>query len=214
MTAADKTDSSPVGRVTGPKAGRTARTAPKLARLLSESALLMAERGFGQTSIRDVASRTGFSLGGMYYYFKNKEDLLFQIQEKTFGALLEIQESAVDEGGDARARLHRLVENHLAYFTAHFAELKICTFELESLQGERYEAIAELRRRYFLCMAGVVGEILGVPSEKSASDEEVRRKALYVFGMLNWIFMWFDPDRETDIAVLGDEMISLILNGL
>lgn len=214
MTAADKPESTNPGASDGQTAGHTPRTAPKLARLLAESALLMAEQGFGQTSIRDVAGKTGFSLGGMYYYFENKEDLLFQIQEKTFSALLGIQEKAMAEGGDPRARLQRLVQNHLAYFTAHFPELKICTFELESLKGERYETIAELRRRYFLCLAAVVGEILGVAPDRSATDEEVRRKALYVFGMLNWIFMWFDPNRETDISVLGEEMISLILHGL
>ncbi len=59
-----------------------------------------------------------------------------------------------------------------------------------------------------------MGEILGVPSEKSASDEEVRRKALYVFGMLNWIFMWFDPARDQPVEKLGEEMVALILGGL
>jgi TetR/AcrR family transcriptional regulator len=174
----------------------------------------MARHGFSQTSIRDVAGKTGFSLGGMYYYFKNKEDLLFQIQEKTFAALLRIQEESMAEEGTAEERLRRLVQNHLSYFTSHFAELKICTFELESLQGERYEAIAELRRRHFRCMAGVVGELLGVAPEESVEHDAVRRKTLYIFGMLNWIFMWFDPDRDTDIALLGEEMIDLILFGL
>jgi len=194
--------------------GRTSRTAPKLERLLTSAASLMASRGFSQTSIRDVATETGFSLGGMYYYFKSKEDLLYLIQEKTFSSLLKIQESTAAEGGSAELRLRRLIENHLSYFVGHFNELKVCTFELESLQDERYDRVADLRRRYFSCMAKAVGAAMGRSDQASATDPGVRRKTLFVFGMLNWIFMWFDPARDEPVATVGDEMVDLVLNGL
>ena len=200
--------------IPAPSGGQTSRTAPKLDRLLNVSAELMATNGFSQTSIRDVATASGFSLGGMYYYFKNKEDLLFLIQEKTFGSLLDMQEKAVAAGGSAEERLHRLVENHLAYFISHFNELKVCTFELESLQGDRFTAIAELRRRYFDCLATVIGELLGVDAAAAPSDGRIRRKTLFVFGMLNWIFMWYDPERDNSVEAVGDEMVSLVLEGL
>jgi TetR/AcrR family transcriptional regulator len=174
----------------------------------------MSTRGFGQTSIRDVANASGFSLGGMYYYFKNKEDLLFLIQEKTFGSLLEIQEKAVAEGGSATELLHRLVKNHLAYFISHFNELKVCTFELESLKGERYENIAQLRRRYFLCMARIVGELNGVRPEEVERDSRVRHRTLFIFGMLNWVFMWYDPEKDDPAGELGEEMVAMVMNGL
>jgi AcrR family transcriptional regulator len=195
-------------------AGNTPRTAHKLDKLLSASAALMARQGFSQTSIRHVARETGFSLGGMYYYFENKEDLLFKIQQRTFSTLLTIQEEEVSAGGDANSRLRRFIRNHLAYFTNHFAELKVCTFELESLQGERYTAIAELRRRYFDCLATVIGELLGVDAAAAPSDGRIRRKTLFIFGMLNWIFMWYDPERDNSVEAVGDEMVSLVLEGL
>ena len=212
----DSGDSGNPGDSGGPgsRAGQTARTAPKRDRLLAASAGLMARQGFGQTSIRNVASETGFSLGGMYYYFENKEDLLFQIQERTFSALLELQEAALREGGGAERCLRRLVRNHLEYFTEHFAELKVCTFELESLQGERFEAIAALRRRYYQCLADVVADLGGLDQDDPADRERTRHLALFIFGMLNWIFMWFSPERDVPAADLGAEMIDLILNGL
>ena len=198
----------------GGNAGNTPRTAPKLDKLLSASAALMARQGFSQTSIRHVARETGFSLGGMYYYFENKEDLLFKIQQRTFSDLLAVQEEDVSTDGDAKARLRRFVRNHLTYFTNHFAELKVCTFELESLQGDRFTAIAELRRRYFECLAAVIGELLGVDAAAALTDGRIRRKTLFVFGMLNWIFMWYDPKRDNSVEGVGDEMVSLVLEGL
>lgn len=189
--------------------GATPRTAPKLEKLLSAAAGLMAARGYNDTSIRDVAAQTGFSLGGMYYYFRNKQDLLYLIQENTFGSLLALQEAALAEGGTAPEKLHRLVHGHLSYFVSHFSELKVCTFELESLQDERYARVAELRRRYFACVARVVGELTGDDNET-----RVRHHTLFVFGMLNWIFMWYDPARDAPADRLGDEMVNMLIGGL
>jgi hypothetical protein len=101
------------------------------------------------------------------------------------------------------------VHTHLGYFTSHFNELKVCTFELESLQGERYDKVAELRRRYFALLAGVVGELTG-----DSDEARVRHRALFVFGMLNWIFMWYDAGRDQPVERLGDEMIDMLMGGL
>jgi TetR/AcrR family transcriptional regulator, cholesterol catabolism regulator len=185
------------------------RQGPKLERLLSVAAGLMADRGFAQTTMRDVARETGYSLAGMYYYFENKDDLLFQIQQRSFSSLLAEQEAAVAGNDDAADKLRRLVDNHLAHFTRNASELKVCTFELQTLERDRYELIADLRRRYFSCMASVLGELM------DESDEGVvRRHTLLVFGMLNWIFMWYDPERDGEVSTLGDEMIELIRGGL
>lgn len=193
----------------GRAGGATPRTAPKLEKLLAAAAGLMAARGYSETSIRDVAAETGFSLGGMYYYFRNKEDLLYQIQSNTFASLLELQEATLAAGGTPAERLRRLVHNHLAWFVSHFSELKVCTFELESLGGDQYELVAALRRRYFACLAGVVGELTG-----DRDELRVRHRTLFVFGMLNWIFMWYDPERDQPVERLGDEMVDLLLGGL
>jgi len=145
----------------------------------------------------------------MYYYFRNKEDLLFLIQSNTFGSLLALQEESLAAGGTPAERLRRLVHNHLAWFVSHFNELKVCTFELQSLQGEHYDNVAALRRRYFACVAGVVRELTG-----DADEARVRHRTLFVFGMLNWIFMWYDPERDQPVERLGDEMVDLVLGGL
>ena len=194
--------------------GQRAQSEAKLNRLLAAAASLMAQRGFGQTSIRNVAQETGFSLAGMYYYFKNKEDLLFQIQLRTFSALLKQQEDAMAAGGDAEAKLRRLIRNHLFYFTHNFNEMKVCTFELQSLQGKRYRTIEKLRRTYFRYPAEVIGEMLGVPEGNLKQDRLVRHYTLFIFGMLNWIFMWYDAARDAPVELLGDEMIALVLDGL
>ncbi|MFH1842533.1 MAG: TetR/AcrR family transcriptional regulator [bacterium] len=186
----------------------------KLDRLLEAAASLMARQGYAQTSIRNVALETGFSLAGMYYYFENKEDLLFQIQHRAFSSLLQLQDRAMAEGGSAEAKLRRLVQNHLAYFTDHFNELKVCTYELDSLKGERYSCIEQLRRQYFGYHTEVIKELLGLDETKPGAERLLRHYTLFVFGMQNWIFTWYNHERDAPAEQLGQEMMALLLNGL
>jgi len=186
----------------------------KLEQILQVAAELMAQQGYDRTSIRDVARATGYSLAGMYYYFESKEDLLYKIQHRTFAALLAEQEEALSEGATAEARLRRLVQNHLSYYTSHFNEMKICTFELQSLEGDRYREIERIRRRYFRIVAEVVDDILGTDGAGDEAGGEGRHYTLFIFGMLNWIFMWFDPERDSPVESLGEKVVQLVLFGL
>lgn len=199
---------------TSDKNGPDEESSPKLELLLTTAADLMARAGYQKTSIRDVASETGLSLAGMYYYFQSKEDLLYKIQYRTFSSLLEELEAVVSEGEDAEERLRRFVQNHLSYYTSHFNEMKICTFELQSLKDERYRDIEKIRRRYFKIAVEIVKEILDADGDRADSGDEARHYTLFIFGMLNWIFMWFDPKRDAPVEDLGEKLVHLALHGL
>ena len=203
---------TPRRRNDDPRGGaRRSRTEDKLEQLLSAASALMARQGYDQTTIRDVARETGFSLAGMYYYFQGKEDLLFQIQQRTFASLLDEQEKVLEESDSDEDRLHRLIGNHISFFTRHSDELKICTFELESIRGERYAEIEELRRSYFRLFAGVMRDLLGA---RASNHLQVRHHTLFVFGMLNWLVLWFDARRDGPVDRLAGEMTGMVLHGL
>ena len=186
----------------------------KLAALLEAASGLMAKRGFSQTTMRDVARETGFSLAGMYYYFDSKDDLLFQIQHGTFSRLLAEQESLVARTADPEERMRNLVATHLAFFHRYAGEMKVCTFELESLSGEPYEAIEGLRRRYYHLAAGVVAELLGIESTSAKSQSRIRHLTLFIFGALNWVFMWYQPEKDVPMVRLAEEMTEFVMGGL
>ncbi|MGD8395609.1 MAG: TetR/AcrR family transcriptional regulator [Candidatus Eiseniibacteriota bacterium] len=211
MTAARRSRRSPAATA-APGTGE--RGEEKLAHLLATAARLMAEQGYDQTTIRHVGRATGYSLAGMYYYFESKEDLLFQIQQRTFASLLAEQEREVASASSAQERLERLVRSYLDFYVRNAAALKVCTFELESLAGEQYATIEALRHRWFRLARGIVGELLGVSDGRAASSATVRHYTLFVFGMLNWVFLWFDPDRDGPVDRVADQMLQLILHGL
>jgi AcrR family transcriptional regulator len=189
-------------------------TQQKFDALLAAAAALIAEKGFEATSMRDVSRAMDVSLAGLYHYAESKEELLYQIQYRTFASLLAAQQEVAARPGTAEERLRRLIVGHLAFFSSHPNELKVCTYELESLRGERYQTTEGLRRRYYRLMADTLSELMTEPGRNGGASRASRHTALYLFGMLNWIFMWYDPARYGSVEQIGEEMIELVLHGV
>ena len=89
------------GAVPGRRLAR-ASTQKKLDELLMRAASLIARKGFEATSMRDLAKAIDSSLAGLYHYFSSKEDLLFQLQYRTFAVA-----ARVAGGGRRRGRALR-----------------------------------------------------------------------------------------------------------
>jgi len=191
-----------------------ASTQKKLDELLMKAASLIARKGFEATSMRDLAKAIDASLAGLYHYFSSKEDLLFQLQYRTFGSLLEQQQAVAAEPGTPEERFARLITGHLQFYSRHRNELKACTFELESLTGKPYETVEAIRRRYYRLMTSVVADVIDGPSSNGKETRKSRHATLFIFGMLNWIFMWYEPSRHGTVEQIGQEMRELVLDGL
>ena len=190
-----------------------AATAARRDRLLAQAAQLFAEKGYEATSLRDVSQALGVSLAGLYHYFASKEDLLYQVQHRTFASLHQTQEQIGALPGTPEERFRRLVIGHLSFFASHPNELKACTYELESLKGDAFLTIETLRRRYYHLFTMAVAELIDAPAG-ARETRQSRHATLFIFGMLNWIFMWYDPARHGSVDQVGDEMLDLLLHGL
>jgi AcrR family transcriptional regulator len=176
----------------------------KLEGVLAAGARVIARDGYGNATIRQVAHEAGMSLAGLYHYFSSKEELLFLIQHHTFGAILERLEERLEGVHDPRRRLSVMVANHLEHFLARMDDLRVCARELESLSSHYFEQVEALRHRYF----GITLEIVeSIGREAGGSRAEPRLATLYLFGMLNWIYMWY-PDTD---GVSGEEMTEQLL---
>ncbi|MCK6459588.1 MAG: TetR/AcrR family transcriptional regulator [Planctomycetes bacterium] len=118
------------------------------AEIRRKAAAVFAEQGFDRASIRDVAKATGLSLAGLYYYYKGKEEILFDIQREAFTTLLDAHAKALAGVRDPEQKLRRVVDAHLAFFAEHIAEMKVMSRESEQLQDDYAEQVDELKRRY------------------------------------------------------------------
>jgi TetR/AcrR family transcriptional regulator, cholesterol catabolism regulator len=183
----------------------------KLQLILKASAKIFAEKGFHHTSVRDIARATKMSLSGLYYYFTTKEELLYLIQERCFVTLLQRWEQAADPQMDARVRIRAFAENHLSFFLHNMPEMKVMAHEDESLTGDFQDKILVLKRRYVKVIMDLIGEL---PGQEGGKAIDIRVATFALFGMMNWIYTWYQPKRDLPFPQLIEQMLRIYFFGL
>ena len=182
----------------------------RLERLQTIAARVFAEKGYHPTTMRDLARETGMSLAGMYHYVSGKDELLHSIQRRCFTEVLQGAEAALAEVSDPSERLERFIRHHITFFARHMSEMKVLSHEAESLSGDRLATINALKRRYVAMLSRLIGDVRD--TDECEVDENVASYAL--FGMMNWIYTWYDPAGAVSPQALAGQFTRLFLNGL
>ncbi|MFL6208221.1 MAG: TetR/AcrR family transcriptional regulator [Pyrinomonadaceae bacterium] len=184
----------------------------KLEFILRTSARIFAAKSYHSTSMRDIARATKVSLAGLYYYCKSKDELLFLIQDNCFGRVLERLEERLRETTEPVARLRVVIENHLSFFAANMAEMKVLSHEADSLDGEMYAHVAGRKQQYTKLVRRILADVQAAqPGAGRKIDLTVATYAL--FGMMNWIYNWYDPRGKLSVNDLVDNVARLFLSG-
>lgn len=182
----------------------------RLEQLLSVAAKVFAERGFHRTSMRDLSRASKMSLAGMYYYVKSKDDLLFQIQRNCFEQVLAGAAQATASATLPEERLAAFIRHHVTFFARHMAEMKVLSHEAESLTGGSLDQVRVLKRRYVELCLGLLADLDaktgGTPVDRNVS-------AYTLFGMMNWIYTWYDPSGPVGVDALADAICRLFMYG-
>ena len=181
----------------------------KLEHILRTSARIFAEKSYHSTSMRDIARATGVSLAGLYHYCKSKEELLFLIQDHCFARVLERFEERIKGVDDPLTRLHIFIDNHLSFFAANMAEMKVLSHEAESLEGELHRHVSTKKERYARRARKILREI---QDERNQQPVDLTVATYALFGMMNWIYNWYDPRGKLSINQLVDNITRLFLN--
>ena len=183
----------------------------KLEFILRSTARIFAEKSYHSTSMRDISRATNVSLAGLYHYCKSKEELLFLIQDNCFGRVLERLEERLQDVDDPIAKLGIFIENHLSFFAANMSEMKVLSHEAESLGGDLYTHVSTRKDNYTKLAREILREVQATQQSKERIDLTVATYAL--FGMMNWIYNWYDPQGKLKVSDLADNVMKLFLNG-
>ena len=183
----------------------------KLQHILLHAAQTFAEEGFEGTSMRDISRVTGVSLSGLYYYFESKQKLLYLIQYNTFNFIMERLQARLHTVNDPVTRLRVFVQNHIEYFLSHPSEMKVLAHEEEALDPPFRDEVAAIKRRYY----ALAREILdGVAAERLAPGIPPRVAVLSLFGMMNWVYKWHNPEIDPGAEELTNGIVAIFLNGV
>ncbi len=160
--------------------------------------------------MRDLSRASGMSLAGLYYYFESKERLLFLIQKHTFTTIVRRLKSRLEEVRDPEQQIRIFILNHLEYFLANPASMKVLTHEAEALKNGFASEVAAVKREYYRICVGLLDELKRVRGLRVST----RIAVLSLFGMMNWIYTWHNSRIDADAEQLAREMSEIFLRGV
>jgi len=199
-------------KIPSPTGGRApvTRFDRRLGQILDHATEVFCLKGYEGASMRDLSRATGMSLAGLYYYFQSKERLLFLIQKHTFTTILEKLKARLENVADPEQRIRIFILNHLQYFVSNQQGLKVLSHEDESLKNSLGSEIAGIKREYYRICLGLMEDF----RRRRGLDFNARTAALSLFGMINWIYTWYNPRVDGNAEALAEQMGDIVLGGI
>jgi AcrR family transcriptional regulator len=206
---------STAARVSVPRRHRAApapatRFDKRLAQILAHATEVFCKKGYEGASMRDLSRASGMSLAGLYYYFESKERLLFLIQKHTFTTIVQRLKARLNGVSDPEQQVRIFILNHLEYFLANQASMKVLSHEAEALKNGFASEVAAIKREYYRICVGLLDEL----KSDWGLQFSTRIAVLSLFGMMNWIYTWHNSRVDADAEQLAGEMSDIFLRGV
>ncbi|MGA6983184.1 MAG: TetR/AcrR family transcriptional regulator [Candidatus Sulfotelmatobacter sp.] len=182
----------------------------RLTEILTHATEVFCRKGYEGASMRDLSRASGMSLAGLYYYFESKERLLYLIQKHTFTTVVQQLKLRLSGVSDPEQRIRVFILNHLEYFLANPAAMKVLSHEANALKNGFASEVTAIKREYYRICVGLLDEL----KESRRLNFSTRIAVLSLFGMMNWIYTWHNPRIDADAGQIADEMGDIFLGGM
>ena len=180
--------------------------------ILAQAAKLFAEQGYTATSMNDIAAACGVSKAGLYHYYRDKRELLFQITAGHVARLEQFVAEVVEETRDADAdtRLRALILRFVREYADAQNEHRVLTEDVRFLEPDERRQVQEPQRRVVAAFADAIAAV----RPNLARNELDRPLAMLLFGMINWMFTWLRPDGSLNHEQMAPLVADLFFGGL
>ena len=178
--------------------------------VLQAAAQLFNERGFHATSLDDIAARLNVTKPTLYYYVKNKDEILLQCVGKGLAMMLEGIDASRAAGGKAIDQLMTCMQVYARIVTMDFGMCLIRVGD-EQVPPESRKELRRLKSAIDQEFRRLVAE--GV-AEGSLQPCDPKMTAFVIAGALSWIGRWYQPDGEYTPEQVAQQCIATLCDGV
>jgi AcrR family transcriptional regulator len=185
---------------TQPRQAKTKSTARRhhdanVDNILGSAASLFAEKSFGLASIREIAARANISFPRIYYYLRNKEELLYLVARRGVERSITSYEKLAANVSDPAEKLRIFIENHFSASTSSPSEAKVLIQETSKLSEPYLSEIRAMERQYTETCRTLLTEMAKAKG-KELSRARSRILVSLLFGTLNSMGNWYIPEHD------------------
>jgi len=181
-------------------------------KLLKAATDLFCRKGYAATTIQDIGSTAGISSSLIYHYFATKEELLFEIIEKTrnsFGSLLlKIQRDTPNPLDSLREIIRATVIHPNSEAKK---ETKVFLDENYWLTKKHKEHVKQRERELYEIL---VEKVKQAQEQGLVKDLPATICAFNIIGVLNWSYRWYNPKGNLSIKEIADVIVEFVMEGI
>ena len=178
--------------------------------ILKSAAAAFRRRGYHGASVDEIASALAMTKGNLYYYFRNKEEILFACHDYSLDVLLALLHDVQAEATAPDGKLRKLVR---AFVHLILDELQgtALTLDLHALSPPLLHKVIARRDVFDQGLLAIIQDGMDQGQFTSGDPKMV---ACAVMGTVNGITRWFDPAGPMTPDQIGCAFADYLIGGL
>nr|WP_047169565.1 TetR/AcrR family transcriptional regulator [Sphingomonas sp. Y57] len=169
--------------------------------ILAGAANLFLKRGYAAVSMRMIASEVYVTTGSLYYYFKDKDEIVREILDTGHRRVHEEVRSAIESLGDTASKVSKIKVGIRAHLAAVFEKdsFPAANIRIFSHVPDHLKRLVRPGRRAY---EKFWYQLLVDDNGDEAAMVDAQHLTMFLLGAANWTIEWYRPGRDSldDIA--------------
>ena len=187
---------------------RDVQFAAKKKAVIMSAASAFRRRGYHNTSMVDIAETLGLTKAALYYYVKNKEEILYESHLMTYASMDDVLHLKPATNQSALDYLEEVFRSFVNLLTQSGVSLLT---DVDSLKGEWQADVLARRARI---ERRVIRIVKSGQADGSIRSGDPRLHVFFFMGALNWLNAWFDTDGRLNGKDIADHFVAQLRDGI
>jgi len=181
------------------------------AEVFRAAARLMVEKGYGGTSISDIAQAVGMTKAGLYHHIAGKQDMLFQILIHAMDGVERDVIEPVKQVEDPEERLREIIRLHLRRLFENGLEFAILFPEHRHLEPAQQEAVVRRAKNYLGLICEAMRELA---DQAKLQDLDIDIAAVHILQTIAGIARWYTKDTGVSEDHLVEQTVKFNMSAI
>ena len=169
-------------------------------RVLKAAAACFNQKGYSGTSLKDVSKHLNLTDAALYYYVKNKEELVYLCYQRAADLGREAMLRGIAEGRTGLEQAQLYIRYHVEIMVGDKGPVAIMS-EIPSLKRDHRNEILQVSRKHSMGFEAILQT--GI-DDGSIGECDVRMTGNAIMGSINWIPKWYHGDAKTAKQLLAE----------
>lgn len=185
---------------------------PRRQEIFSIATRLFYEKGYTQTSTKDIADAAGILKGSLYAHVDSKEDILMAVMEDIHVRFDANRRAAEALDAEPYDRLVAFLTGHIQVAMQALEHHIIYSRDWRSLSPQRYQTIRDKRDAYERYLGGLLAD--AQQTGRVRGDLDPQLLSITVLTMLNSLHTWFKVGKGYTDADVSEAYVGVVLHGI